>query len=519
MKAKLVFFNLVSVDYYSILRWWKRHTLAKAIVALCFLLIFGGMSLSIYFVSKIFFAGLYSFEAYGLLVATYILHASILICIWLGTISAFLAFVSHLLSNESSLQYLLTLPVKPGIIALWLTLRSFISSLFWTLVILLPAGLAATKNPLSLLIVLICTTLISTALGSLLGLLFAVLLRVLRPLLTILIITLFFVISLTAILSVIFPSNLAAIAQLPIQDFIKTFGNLPLNLPVFSTFFLAQSLTSNNQSGLAVVAILSVFTITLSFYVLSRLYFACFRLVHSKSFTYGGRLLRINFTNNEVYSFVLKDLLSVFRSAKELGYALFLLALAYGFFFFLFRSLSARAVGATQLPQVITYSFAWLAFYSIAYLLRLIYPLVAKEGKMAWLVFTSKMKPFHFIIAKIISSLLLSLPLFFIWVFVWFGSPHFVVTNHLIPLQSLLLTINLVIFFTLASFIYPDFTDSEEPERTSTTLVGLVALAASLLFVGLTAISLSSFLPVFLFLFLNCGLVYLVSLQVKHYRF
>jgi len=182
-----------------------------------------------------------------------------------------------------------------------------------------------------------------------------------------------------------------------------------------------------------------------------------------------------------------KDFLNLMRSPVELSYGLFLALLMFGFFWLLSRVSITGYSLKEWVSYLIVFGYSGLLFFANTYLLRLVYPLFAKEGIGSWYLFSLPLKVRQIIKSKIIYSLILCFPLLIAAVSVWYLLP-FVVNHQLLLAFS---TVEIIIFNCLfqlfSGAIWPNFADGDNPERVSTSSMGLLTLAATSVVIILSA--------------------------------
>jgi hypothetical protein len=180
----------------------------------------------------------------------------------------------------------------------------------------------------------------------------------------------------------------------------------------------------------------------------------------------------------------LKDILSIIRSPSETGYVVFLLSLAVFFFVFLFYAGSFRYATTTWGIGLITFTLGWLLFFVTAFLLRLVFPLMAREKKTSWYLFTLPLSSSQIVISKMKACLVISSVFVLFAVMLWGAAPiPPILKIFLIVISSWAIGALSFIHITLG-MIRPNFTDGDEPEKVSTSMMGMLALAGSIVIVS-----------------------------------
>lgn len=487
-------------------RWLKTNLISKLIIGFTFLILFLLISIFIYIGTYTYLFPLTQYEIFGEKTSLYLIHASILITLWLGTASSFISFISFLLSSNPTLDFLITLPIKPSLIVIYSFIRSFISSLVWSLFIFLPMGLVILRlfsgginfiGILNLSLLISVLVLISTIIGNLLASLYSYLFQPFHsPILT-LFLTLVFILTTVFLIRLILPMELGFLLNATPAQFDRIFNSLLLNQTILPTYYLTKLLFFPSLlQTLFIFIVLLISAVTFSIFISRTLI-----PIRQKILFFGqAKILPITPSKRRL-SFLMKDVFSVIRSPVEVGYALFLLGLMLSFFYFFF----------TVSHQTAIFGLAWFLFYTTAYCLRLTFPLMAKENKTSWFVFTKPIASSFLVNQKLFSALIICLPVYLLALII--GS------LIKLPLETFWGAIVITLVICLLGNIYPNFRDGGNPEKVSTSFMGVVALFSSLFIIFLiTKTSLFSY--VLIFSFTAPILLYLGSLIfVRRYQF
>ena len=175
---------------------------------------------------------------------------------------------------------------------------------------------------------------------------------------------------------------------------------------------------------------------------------------------------------------VFKDWLSIIRNPSETGYAIFLGSMAVFFFLFLYLGIGHRLTNETWQLQLTVFSFAWILFFATAFFLRFLFPLIAREGKSAWYLFTMPITRNRILFSKILLSILLSIPVMIFAGLIWYLLPFAIGINSYLTYISMVVIFTLAISQILLGAILPNFSQSN-PEKISTSGMGLVTLLVS----------------------------------------
>ncbi|MFZ2202134.1 MAG: hypothetical protein WAV56_01925 [Microgenomates group bacterium] len=509
-----VFNALLWTDFLGGLRWFRNQTLGKIAITLLFAALFAFISVLIYSAGIGFLFPLTGFEVYGQFTALYLVHAAIIVTLWLGIGSSLVSTYSFLVRTDHQLDTLLTYPISQLVIVFQAFLRGLLSSLFWSLVIFLPLGLAvlrlfgAGSNPqtvfyLSLVITLIVVT--SSTIGSFLAFILAHFHRLVKPALYVPILALLYILATLFLIRYLLPNDLARLLPASAEEFLPIFSTLPLNQLALPTLSLTNLLLGVWSASLfPLIAGLLLLLILTLIYEGRRLGSLRRSLASAPIISFSTKIPNSLFFNSN-FSVSVKDIITTLRNPAEVGYGLFLLLLVLGFFLFLGSSIRATT-SVRGLQSIAVYGLAWFLFYSTAYLLRLVFPLMAREGQTAWFLFTKPVRPGKIINQKTLTALALSLPLLVISLMIW----PFLGNGQ--DLGSLALTA--VVFLTfVASYLgnlFPNFRQGHDPEKVSTSAMGFftIILLLAVSYFLITKPIMESF-----FIFLVGALVTLIGLK------
>jgi len=125
--------------------------------------------------------------------------------------------------------------------------------------------------------------------------------------------------------------------------------------------------------------------------------------------------------------------------------------------------------------DAVSFSFAWLIFFSGTFLLRFVYPLMVNEGKSRWWFFTIPVLASKSVGAKVLASLLISLPLYILALVEWYLVPFAVAPIFLVILSILAITF-LATAVPLMGVLNPDYSLVYDPDRASTSFTGIISL-------------------------------------------
>lgn len=478
--------TLLWADLRAVKRWFESQTASKIFVALLFFVIFSGITWGLYTTGNIFFRSLATFELYGRLTADYIIHAAIVIILWLSLGSSVAASMGLLLTPGADLKFLLTLPIPKGRIALWIFLKTIFANTLLMIFAFAPIMISYASSfqlvspgfYLRTSLIFFCIVLLSASIGIGLAIIITRRLNVRPYLLSIGGLLLFFL-SMLVLLKLIFPPALSRLYNATSETFAALFPALPLNNPMLPTAWLTGTITGGlGMSTILVVMLTGAVTlisigfqvsqfIPISLAVLSKQYSG------NISATWATRMLHTQ------HPLILKDWLSITRLASETGYGIFLMSVAVFFFIFLFVGTRGGLRQEAWRIQLVVFSFGWLMFFTTAYALRFLYPLMGREGKNAWHVFTMPLSRKMIVQSKVLlsffSALIPSAFSLIVWQILPFAEGYRIVLATL----SIISIVAVCIEQTLMGALSPDFSPKVTPEKASTNGMGIFTLGVS----------------------------------------
>jgi len=175
--------------------------------------------------------------------------------------------------------------------------------------------------------------------------------------------------------------------------------------------------------------------------------------------------------------------------------------------------------------------FAWLQFINIAFLLRIVYPLMAKEGPNAWYIFTLPISKLRILFSKIWLALIVSIPFLIFTSFAWMIVPFNKSDYWQFIIISIMSFLTIALANVLFGTIFPNFSQGKDPEKVSTSGMGIVTLFFSFLVIifsgylilelqkGLISICMLYLFHLF-FIVVTIASLYLISVtNMKKYQF
>lgn len=480
---------LLKTDILFTIHWFKKETLSKALISLGFFLIFSGVFFSIFFYTRIFFRNLFSYKEFGFLTANYLLHASIILIFWFSIVSSIFSDITFLATHNKNRDFLLTQPIKSYDFVIWHFIRTTFMNVFFLLMTLFPIGLSYTGvflgridafSLLRLTFVILSLILISSSFGAFFGLLITSFIKGKEKYAATVGGAFFFLISFI-IVQLIFPKSLGLLYESSPLEFLEIYSKLPLvSIPLPTKWFI-DTLSLKMGKYSFYLFILTIFSVFFSIYFQSK------KIILTLKNLSGGFFAKLQSRQTSSYvnlsssrfSLVIKDWISLVRTPSEVSYAIFLLSLSIFFFLFLIRATTLREINPKYTNEILVFSLSWLGFFATCYLLRLVFPLMAREGPSFWYIFTQPVEKESLLHNKMILGGLLSIPLLFLGILLWFVTPY--ASSYIFPLiaLSLIMVIVLALVNCLMGAINPNFSQGDDPEKVSTSSIGLVTLFVS----------------------------------------
>lgn len=483
---------LFSNDAREIISWFRAHTIAKLVVIGAFLLLGGGIAWSMYTVGLLFFRNVASYNDVGLQTAQYIIHSATLLVVWFALGSSIASFWTLLYTNKKNVSNLLALPIPIQILITHLHLKMFITSFILLNLFLTPLMFAYSQAfTLSLVALgirfagtLLCLTLITLGTSSLLS--FWVLSKATLKPYFLLFGILLYVVSGWSLIKLIFPTQLLTAAETN-SSFALIYSQLPINNLLSPFFTLTQFVTQNTGAFIYPLVLGCVLSLLAINFATKQFLTVINRIADTTKSHNWIPSKPIRFRH---FALIHKDWLSIIRLPSETGYALFLISMVIVFFTLLSQAKTERLEQYGYQSGLTVFAFLWLLFFVTAFLLRIVYPLMSREGKARWLLFSLPVNRFKLLIAKISLSLVLSIPFIIISTGIW-SILSYTKSHALLLMFTTTLTI---VWTTVSASIlggaFPTFSLSQEPEKASTTAVGLGTFTYLIVISGFVSFSL-----------------------------
>lgn len=512
--------SLFRLDLVRFRNWFGTFAGIKLLVILGFILVILFIVAVEFILARGFFAFTSLQKEFGQAVNQYSINATLLVLFLIGIASS-IASSTNALYKPSYLRFLITTPMSSGKLFVSRMIFSLTTSTWVILALLTPILLAFGITYfqeldffIRSLAVLLMLVLSSQAIGAMLAVeLTKRLGRLSRKALAL--ILLFSVGGSLLLMRFLFPPNFYRLYNA--QDwsqFQTQLGQLPLVSTLLPTNWLATTIT-RSWSLSSLLALLMTLGLVATAITLGQKHFlSSWRKTHEGRFVAGESLT--GKIRNTVFpqwfkgppgSVLTNDILGLVRSSSELAYASFLTGLTV-MLLFLIRNVPALKDSVPEfLPVVTSLTIAGLLYLVMTLTARLIYPLMAREKRTAWILYSSPIKRESILHSKIDYSLLIIIiPMLFI-------SPiavkFLLLQSDLAIIYMLLLVwataaVSLVQLFLGA--IAPNFSQADNLEAASTSGSGLAAIAISSLVISLVS---------FLFYRANNGTETVLTIAVK----
>jgi hypothetical protein len=478
--------SLFKADFSQARYWLRKHTIAKILVALASLLVLLGLINIIFWGSYSYFWSIKFYEPYGQLTASYVLHSGFILTTWFVFLSAFVQAIKNLINPSPNLIYLMSQPLKPLTIGTWMIFKTWIINTFLMVLLWLPVALSynfvySNFSTTTLVTVIILITAVSTALiqiiSATLSLLFTPLFKGKENLLVFGGAIGFFSIT-VGIIALIFPPSLRDLLKVEISKFDQLFSNLPLNQPWVISGNIIKFLETTSYSYLILPLIISSLISISGLILYYSLLIKSWQKILSRSYLTHTWSPPTKWWYKK--PLMLKEYLSVMRNSSERNSLFFFLSLLGFFFYFLRRSLTINPELSENTTSLAAFSLGAILFISTAFLLRIVFPLLTREGKSAWYLLREPKGRLQLQTTKSKFGRFLTTIFLIIILIGW----------SLMPL-SLELKQRLIVFSTVGiillgwlnssmGLMMTDWEKGSDPEQVSTSGLGIITLTISL---------------------------------------
>ena len=490
---------LLRLDFLRIRNWFSTYTGTKGVVVLGFTLVVALVTGIEFVFSRTFFAFLAPQEEFGRAVANYSVNAALLI-LFVFSIASTISASASALFRPDFLRFLLTAPVSIGKLYISRTLGTLVGSSGFLILIMMPVTLAYQTSfavgpdaiPRSILAYL-CLSFSSVTIGNL------VTVSMVRRFGTLSrkgIAAIFFVVGSGALLLMRFlfpPSFFRLYFATDWPAFQKQLGQLPLASTLLPTNWLATTITEGISEMTLFAVATTIGIVLLGQWWGKKWYLASYRSIHEGRVLAGKSiaptigpsrfpLLKPTATS----ALFVNEVLMVSRRPSEVTYVAFLSGLSIVLLFMMRSVPKLTEVAPELLPTVYALSLVGLSYLSMTLSARLVYPLIAREKRAAWLVFSIPVKREALLFVKMWFAAVLCLPSMIIGLVA--GSlmelPFF--TTLIFTVFLLIMSLGVALTQLFLGTIAPNFLESENLEANSTSGSGLAAITLSLVFIALS---------------------------------
>lgn len=486
--------TLLSNDMLAVRRWFIRQRGSKLAVIAGFMLVVLLTAVGSFSIGLVYFRNLTGFGIYGQATAAYLLHAAILVTSFLAVGSAAASTLSFLFAKNRGIEYLKALPIDDGVILRWLLIKSSVVSISLLSVLMIPVlvsyavGMKQILTPeyiLRSLLLIASLVIICQSIGSLVA--FIIIPFIKQRTRYIFVAAIFCMLfAVLILLKVIFPTGLIQLYFADTDKFWQIYNGLPLSNSYLPTLWLTLIVVSKDMLPVFASVGFALFIGALSYVYQRAAYTRIYQEIHAAPFahnnsTVAGKAVAFR----RIDPLIMKDILSVVRTPSEASYVLFLIGLAAFFFLLILYTGSFRYVhGNLWSPGLITFSLGWLLFFTTSFLLRLVFPLMARECSQSWYMFTLPLAASRLVISKVTASLVVSMVFMIFAVVLWLVVPIGMLYKMILILWSVWSIGVLVLIHAAFGMIRPNFEDGTDPEKVSTSSQGMAALALSMLVTG-----------------------------------
>ncbi len=505
-----IFKVLSDTDRKAFKAWFATQTLSKILVFFGFIAVLLGLSLFLFYSSGWIFTSLYHLKNFGQLTANYIMRAAILFIVILGIGSSTATCANLFFAGNKNYFYLLTLPLDPRILVRWIVAKTIVVNTIMLTIFLLPLGLTYGSIfgqgltgflVIKLGLVILSLAVLTNSGGGMAAVFIAKRIKRHKSVMTILGVIVFMAI-LVATFRLVFPGNLTRLTQIDSRQFFPIYNNLPLNNRFIPTNWLADMLTTTSATNVVLSLVFTAGLFLVYLRMMAGNFYPILLSISAKAAapqaTLSGTIQTNTAFHFEKYSaadaLALKDLAAIIRAPGESGYGIFLILLI-GFFFYLFSRVSIQAETTREWTNwLVVFAYAGFGFFANTYLLRMVFPLTAKESTGAWYIFSLPISKNKLLGSKMLLAYLVSLPLLLMALLIWWLPPFLNPYQNLLAIGSFITTGMLVAMHTLMGAISPNFADGDSPERVSTSSMGMAALVVTTAFELLSAYGIYSYI-------------------------
>jgi hypothetical protein len=272
-------------------------------------------------------------------------------------------------------------------------------------------------------------------------------------------------------LNVIIPQNFGLLYQSPSENFFNLTNTLPVTKSPIYQYLL--------DPGQPIISTTVIIFFSLSFVLLSLAFQSLFirhNMAVTDSLNIKPSYISLSFLKTSL-PITKKDILFLVRKPQEVINVFFFLTGGVVITLLVQNLRNIRPFTQGEAHTIGLFAFGWYGFFAISYCLRFVLPLLSIEGGSLGLLLVSGRSKIFF--QKFISTLIITIPLMLSSLFLWyFFRLPIEKSSYIIASFKIILFSSMLAFFQ--GWLYPDFKDSQSPDRVSTSLSGLLVLVASL---------------------------------------
>lgn len=477
--------TLLKYDLLSIKNWYSTKSVVKLLVSILFLFVFGCIFSLIYLYCFILFQNLSKYDEYGQFVAKYLMVSSVIFLLIFTTLTTTLSSILIAYTKLFNIKRLMLFPINSLIFAFYHFARFFGTSFVSSMVLIFPIFLSYSRvyhfNPVVSLILALCLTLMTQSLGLSLS---SCVLRLFgkNKLIVFVLFSALVAISMISSFNFVLPQNFSLLYKSPAESFFALTSTLPVTKSIAYQYLL--------DPGQRVVSTIVIVTFSLSFTILNVIFQSFFlrhNLVLTSSINTKPSYLSVPLIQSRL-PISKKDILYLVRRPQEVLSVLFFLFGGVIITLLIQNLKNIRPFTTSEANTIGLFAFGWFSFFAVSYCLRFILPLLSIEGNNLGVLLLNRRRLFS---QKAISAIIFTIPILISSLILWY--------TFELPIDKpiyIIASLKLICFSAALSFfqgwIYPDFKDSQSPDKVSTSLSGVTVLTVSLIYLFIQYLYLSN---------------------------
>lgn len=472
--------------------WLKRHSIAKFLVFLASLFVIFVISSVIFWGSHSYFWSIRYLEPYGRLTAAYVLHSGLIISLWFVFFSSLVQSYKSLINPSKEISYILKQPINNLPLSLWLSLRSIPLNSFLMLIFWFPVSitynrvfgsLAFGEMILFVLILTFLTTLLIENLTSFIAMVATPIFHKFSSLMGLLG-ALSFILITWLMIKLVFPPSLRQLISIDINQFDQLFASLPLNQNWLMTKHLISFVENGNSMQLVIPSLVFFLVVTFLMFLNCKIFRYSWQ--HNIATTHSKKMLTPPATYWYQQPHFWKETIILLRDRGERNSFLFFTGLIVFFFYFLNRSLMINQELSNNIESLTGFSLGTVLFISTAFLLRMVFPLLSKEGSSAWFLLRETKNKLEIHQKKAAYSRFLITIIFLTTNIGWLLMPLEQTLKQTLLIYSSIGIVLLGWLNTNMGLMMTEWEKGSDPDQISTSGTGIITLTLSMvLIIGL----------------------------------